>query len=244
MSDFDRNKCFKTMNKLVNKIEDRITGTLWHYTTAEGFKGIIESNEIWMTNALFVNDKTELRASFENDDIFKDIQFKNTDFNVFKSESREVDVDDCYLASFSKKDDSLGQFRSYGNYCIGFDPKKLKNNKSSLYKCVYKIADIKKWIISRDKLKEWQNECFDNEEGQYYKISAFYDVLFARRAKFKDKHYESEKEIRLLVVSNSSWGVSSQSPTLFCEQPSIYFRDHDLFNVPVPYVKFLIPNPA
>ena len=242
MSNFDRDKCVKVMKTLQNKIKDGIRGTVHHYTKAEGFKGIIESNEIWMTNARFVNDKEELRASFEGGDIFKDIQFENAEFDKFKSNSREVDVDDYYLASFSKDGNSLGQFRAYGNYCIGFDAVKLKKNRFSLFKCVYERKDIRKWLVNKDKLVDWQNECFDNDKGKSYKRTAFYTVEFARQAKLKNKHYKAEQEIRLLVVSNASWDPYINSPEMFCNQPSIYFRDHDLFNVSIPYVKFFIPK--
>ena len=233
------------MEKLRNKIKDRVGGTICHYTNIEGFKGIVKSNEIWMTNALFVNDKMELRASLEDSEIFKGVQFKNPEFDVFKMEQQMPaprDIADYYLASFSKDDNSLGQFRAYGNYCIGFDTKKLRKNRYSLYTCVYEKNDLKRWIISKDKLPEWQYECFDNERGKSYKRSAFHSVTFAGRAKLKNKHYKAEREIRLLVVSNASWGWYPNSSAMFCDQPAIYFRDHDLFNVQIPYVKFFIPK--
>jgi hypothetical protein len=35
-------------------------GFLYHYTTAQGLKGIIEKNELWATSAYFLNDSTEI----------------------------------------------------------------------------------------------------------------------------------------------------------------------------------------
>ncbi len=96
MSDVSTTKYFAAKQKLVSKIEDRVSGPIWHYTDAQGFRGIIESNEIWMTNARFVNDKTELRASFEGREIFRDVTFENSDFDRFKSKSREVKYGDDY----------------------------------------------------------------------------------------------------------------------------------------------------
>ena len=196
MSNFDRDKCVEVMEKLRNKIKDRITGTIWHYTKAEGFKGIIESKEIWMTNALFVNDKMELRASFEGSDIPKDFQFKNPQFDSLKGQRRlqSEDNEDHYLASFSKKDDynSLGQFRAYGNYCIGFDAKELKKKRFSLFRCVYEKKDIMKWLINKDKLVDLQNECSDNKKCKSYKGAAFYDVKYAMKATLKNMYYKAE----------------------------------------------------
>lgn len=247
MSNFDRDKCIATMKKLSDKIKDRVAVPIYHYTKAEAFKSIIESKEIWMTNALFVNDTTELRASLE-EDIFKDVQFINREFNVFKNESRRLepkDVEDYYLACFSKEGDSLYQFCAYGNYCIGFDAKKLKKNRFNLFRCVYEQKDIKDWIIKQDKLADWKDECFDNEKGKSYKESALYNVKYARQAKLKNKHYESEHELRLLAVSYYSWDSWFGDPYCsewFCDRPAIYFRNHKLLNVPVPYVKFFIPK--
>lgn len=119
--------------------------------------------------------------------------------------------------------------------------KRLKKNRFSLFRCVYKKSDIEKWIIRKDKLKEWKNNYFDNEEGKSYKKVAFGWVNFARQAKLKNKHYKFEKEIRLLAVSNSSWSYTN-SPEMYCDQPAIYFRNNNMFNAPVPYVKFFIPK--
>src|SRR5229473_173006 len=33
---------------------------LFHYTTADGLKGIIEKNELWATSAYFLNDSAEI----------------------------------------------------------------------------------------------------------------------------------------------------------------------------------------
>ena len=46
-----------------------------------------------------------------------------------------------------------------------------------------------KWLINLDKLVAWQDDCFNNERGKSYKRATFYDVLFTRRAKLKNKHY-------------------------------------------------------
>ncbi len=42
---------------------------LYHYTTAEGLKGIIESDKIWATNYRYVNDLTEI---FYSDEILRE----------------------------------------------------------------------------------------------------------------------------------------------------------------------------
>ena len=247
VSNFNRDKCRGIARKLRNKIEDRVANYIYHYSDVKGFQGIIKSNEIWMTNATSLNDETDLRNPFRGEDVLGSIQFKNPDlFDALKKNEQALNteqVKDYYLASFSKNNNSLDQFRAYGNYCcIGFDTKKLRNRGFQLFRCVYEQKDIKKWIIRKDSLSEWQNECFNNPRGERYRRFSFYDLEFAKQAKFKNKHYESEKEIRLLVTSNSSWGWCTNSPEIFCNQPSIYSRKLNKFNAPVPYVKFFIPK--
>jgi len=40
--------------------EPRPDTVLYHYTSAEGLKGIIENNELWATSAYYLNDSAEM----------------------------------------------------------------------------------------------------------------------------------------------------------------------------------------
>lgn len=42
-----------------------LEGIVWHYTDVQGFKGIVESEGLWATNADFLNDPTELKYGVE-----------------------------------------------------------------------------------------------------------------------------------------------------------------------------------
>ena len=57
--------------------------------------------------------------------------------------------------------------------------------------------------------------------------------------KYKNVHYEAEREVRLTTVSNhlTRWPKRLE---LYGKEPSIYFRDHPAYKIPVPYVKFFI----
>lgn len=44
-----------------------------------------------------------------------------------------------------------------------------------------------------------------------------------------------------MTVSSCSWDHPGLQ-MLYCEEPAIYFRHDDFFDVPIPYVKFFIPE--
>src|SRR5258708_7067446 len=40
------------------------SGFVFHYTTTEGLRGIVENNELWATSAYFLNDTTEITYGY------------------------------------------------------------------------------------------------------------------------------------------------------------------------------------
>jgi hypothetical protein len=234
-------ECLKAVEELDSAISDNVPDAIYHYTKKEKFRKIIESRELRMTNATSVNDTMELRRSFDGNVLFEGYQFKNEEFEEFREEQRLLDVENYYLACFSKDGNSLSQFCAYGDYCIGFESQKLKKNLFQLFECVYTPEAIKEWIVEKDKLKEWKNKCFDNGDGEVYKRFVFYGVEFAVRAKFKSSNYESENEIRLLVQSDHLWQLNNYkgAPYMFSRQPAIYLENG---NDKKRYVKFFIPK--
>ena len=226
-------------------------GIICHYTSADGLRGIIDNHELWLTNTEFVNDTTECKALRDQkgllDKYFSNISNKYVidRWNKFKCQSDKFN--NYYIASFSKQSNSLGQYRDYGSFCIGFEAKKLVKKGFSLFECIYDISTIGEWIIEKANVAEWDGNCLDEQT----KRMAADALIFAANVKYKNKDYADEKEIRLFSVSNHQHnrkGVLQYSNDflrwLYKNEPSIYFRDHTVFITPVPYVKFLIPNKA
>jgi hypothetical protein len=102
----------------------------WHYTSAAGLLGIIESNSLRATSAAFMNDANEmktgvraLRSSFEK---IED-QLSEAEVAIVRKSSLlgESSVFDLFLVSASRDPDLLTLWRSYGveqvAYSIGFD---------------------------------------------------------------------------------------------------------------------------
>jgi hypothetical protein len=226
----------KTIDQLIIRqaFADSCMGTLYHYTNAEGFRGIVDKHEIWMTNTAFVNDPTECKALSNEKDLFAGAVLSNEHvkqaWDEFVENFADFDRSNYYIASFSEARDSLEQWRAYGNFCIGFDAEKLSNLKErvKLYKCEYDKQNIKEWILNKEKCKEWENKVTEAKED------AAKDLLFNAKLKYKNKNYEGEQEVRLITVSESeNWFLNSpKSPGL-----PIHFKDHKVYAFPVPYVK-------
>jgi hypothetical protein len=110
---------------------------LWHYTDAEGAKGIIETQELWATDALFMNDPSELqlvKAMFEHmtqdDDVLVPYLTTDTERDAFKAALNEelngpASDFGIYAVCFCEDGDLLSQWRSYGRrgggYALGLD---------------------------------------------------------------------------------------------------------------------------
>lgn len=96
--------------------------TLYHYTTAEGLKGIVESGSIWCTNAAFFNDASEIAYGLNQVDralntIPSDSAFVGIESVLHDAIQKSLDV---YAACFCKRGDLLNQWHSYGGRGGGF----------------------------------------------------------------------------------------------------------------------------
>ena len=236
----NRIKRIEQHKSLIKAFDDPCSGLIYHYTSAEGLRGIIENSEIWLTNVAFVNDRTECRALQEERNLFIDSDFANKYVrDKWHSFIRNPYNDkDTYIASFSRGKESLEQWRAYGNFRIGFVANELITRRFNLYQCVYRKEEIKKWILKKGKVKEWEGDSLDDQ----YKRGATFQLIYAASRKFKNYHFSKEKEVRITVVSHHTWEPYSNSPSMFANDPPIYYRDHPTYKIPVPYVKLFITD--
>jgi hypothetical protein len=107
---------------------------LYHYTTAEGLIGILNSTSFWMTNLRYMNDLSELQYSvdligktiesksseYASNDILK--EFFNRVRNTFSPFGGGTEV---FAVCFCEQGNLLSQWRAYGGrgggYAIGVD---------------------------------------------------------------------------------------------------------------------------
>jgi len=109
--------------------EEQPPSILYHYTSAEGLLGILQTRELWATNVLYLNDASELSDAREvfrseldsaqlglggiTEILSKRIPFYSMDIPI-----------EHFVASFCEDGDLLGQWRAYSSrgtgYSVGF----------------------------------------------------------------------------------------------------------------------------
>jgi len=173
--------------KLVKDIDDHLNSAipevLWHYTSMQGFIGIIETKRVWATDIRHLNDRKEfehgkdlIRAQIDSlriepDDelgtqkLLIDILERDLDKGFFNTPNEEI-----YVSSFSAKGDQLSQWRGYTpsgqGLSLGFDlsgmrPPPGSGLFSTIAPCIY-TDDAKHRIIRaamasvRDAARLWQ----------------------------------------------------------------------------------------
>ena len=232
---------YEHLKRLLQAFSEPYRGAIYHYTSADGISGIIDKHEIWMSNTTFMNDTTELKALETATGMLKDNDFTNDAVReewrrmVDRKGSNETREPDYYMASFSKRKDSLEQWRAYGNFCIGFEAGKLATirRKIFLYECLYTEDELRKWILAKEGIPEWTS--LPDEQRN----NAAYNLVHVAPMKYKNKHFSTEEEIRLVAISHHNW-VYANSPGMYEDDLPIHFRPHRLYGFPLPYLKFFI----
>ncbi|MEN4646984.1 hypothetical protein ABEG74_22320 [Pantoea agglomerans] len=112
----------------------------YQYTDINAVKSIIENNAIRLTNIRFLNDKAEffigikyLQQGFRFHNYYHSVsescrqalQYHINDFLYSNSSKITEKIDNLYVASFSKRNDVLSQWRGYGMYSVEINLKTL-----------------------------------------------------------------------------------------------------------------------
>jgi hypothetical protein len=120
-----------------NGLQTEVPELLFHYTTASGMRGILDSSRLWATNYRFLNDASEVAHSaslFETliQERFAKAQNDVVSEFITRTLRTANDFDgmlDCYIACFCERDDLLNQWRTYagsgGGYALGLTTKEI-----------------------------------------------------------------------------------------------------------------------
>jgi len=103
-------------------------GSIYHYTSIEGLKGILEENAIWLTHYEFFNDPDELKYCNRGE------KRNITNLIVEQMPVNKIPM----IVSFSEEADSYSLWSNYTNhfgYNIEFDVRKLRRNFYEFKEC-------------------------------------------------------------------------------------------------------------
>jgi hypothetical protein len=129
-------------NEMIDNFIDQFKtyNSIYHYTSTNSFKAILDNRNIWMTDYLHLNDSSEIKNGL---DIFKSCldKYSKTSFYkyILKTDYQRSLINlfptfiyRTFVFSFSEIKDSKTQWSEYGdNYkgiSIGFDTKKIFYN--------------------------------------------------------------------------------------------------------------------
>jgi hypothetical protein len=202
--------------------------TVYHYTSLEGFIGIVKNRCVWMTEFAYLNDRREVRYGLDlllsavNDMLATVTRQDVRDLLSVWVDQLKGSKSRVCITSFSGDDDSLSQWRAYGPIAIGFPvgPLSLHVNQSRLQPVEYDPTGQKKLvqIYVHHLVAAFQA---DNENNKLQPISDLYhkfDRLLELAVFFKDPVFRSENEYRLAYIDYpeilSSLGLNSP-PRLF-----------------------------
>jgi len=136
----------------------QMSNIIYHYTSAEGFKGIIQSKALWCSDVRYLNDYQEVvfgqqwlgkifpRMKRDNPELAKSIIIRRA---VRKLTSDEITA---FVCSFCSKGDLLSQWRGYAGISglsLGFDTNKIRELVNiDIIPVVYKEDQLASNIVS------------------------------------------------------------------------------------------------
>jgi hypothetical protein len=193
---------------------------LFHYTSAEGLKGIVSGRSLWATNIEYLNDTTEFK---HGEEVMRKIVAsrkrgtkgdRREFFDTLEKSPSFFKAEDVFVISLSEANDLLSQWRGYTpsncGFCIGFDPQNLTSaswvlDKMELVRCIYEADDqneLGKTILDSC-LEDWvkQREAERREANTFRNLSSIASFkIYSTFAAAAMKHctFAEEKEWRLL----------------------------------------------
>jgi Protein of unknown function (DUF2971) len=180
--------------------------TLVHYTSLEGFRGILESSSIWATSIHHLNDSSEYRYTL---DLLANHVFPKTPGTPeydFAAQCRDhiggPTAVTVYIAAFSKHKDQLSQWRAYGGgygIALEFNSATLAMGAIAqgyrLEACVYERA------TQIDTLKRIFDNAFNTTSPN---LKAFGTQFLKVAPTFKAQSFSEEAEWRLISLMPAS----------------------------------------
>lgn len=156
--------CSKVDDRITNLTTTKIPRVLWHYTSIDAFKKIVESKQIFATEVRYLNDRSEfLHVKEIADLLLSDMPDPKTklDRGALDLARRIVELSfetasqvapEVFVASFTAAEDQLSQWRAYSygssGVSLGFDLTGFRPNAgigvaACFAPCIYRTEDKK-----------------------------------------------------------------------------------------------------
>lgn len=192
---------------------------LYHYTSAEGLKGILQSGQIYATNVLYLNDTAELADSVRTLEAVMESESKDLPVELafmlkvlIPHHLQELPID-YFVVCFCEDGDLLSQWRAYGTqgtgYSIGFATRALMGLGRRLQKIEYdpqvKARLIKeRFSIIKEVLKPIMGELEIRADEDMSILNSFALAIAVgftpMLASMKNQKFSEEREWRLVIM--------------------------------------------
>lgn len=199
---------------------------IFHYTSPNGFKSILENSNLWFTDSRFLNDIEEqyhikyiiknILDDYRNmyqKDIIEILDLYTDDENLkklFYDNKR-------YIFSCSSVADELSVWSYYikqnncRGYSIGLNPQKLykefemiNEDNFEVYKCIYEQEAKRSYLLKELNFAEkaLEAKAFKNNP-KYAVLNILKQIIFRLSIIFKNEKFKNEREIRFIYTPNS-----------------------------------------
>jgi Protein of unknown function (DUF2971) len=206
---------------------------IYHYTSAAGLRGILESGRLWLSDIFTMNDPSELKHGVSQAGGLLRAKAASgppetkrfaRDFADFY-ERALVDTAHYFVCSFSSDGDDLGQWRAYADdgrgYSLGFDGERLEDAFTKLndtpiennctFAVSYNVAELRQ---IHGKLIDAMFGMISLPRGRHMSPEAITQYMVALSTHisvnvlasalfFKHEAYQNEKEFRFLEVHSA-----------------------------------------
>lgn len=190
---------------------------IYHYTTLQGLKGILESQEMWFTDYGYLNDSDELEHGLQLFEEKLKVAIGRKEYadvaGIFEAwiENMRNHQHRICIASYSLDGDSLSQWRAYGSVAIGFAPSyELTGSRGECRfdSVIYDHANQERLVefFLHHILQSFRHDMANAEAWKRLNIKEIYQggvyQLVSMSALFKNEGFADEREVRVAYVEN------------------------------------------
>jgi hypothetical protein len=193
---------------------------IYHYTSQAGFEGIVDSAEgLCATHKDHLNDRGEIQYGYRIvgaaiEDLKPEIGSEAV--GILDERLGRLRAEDSFVACFSKRHDSLSQWRSYADetkgYCIGYRP---ESTQSMGYHRTYRFRAFGECLYGDDTVRERVKGRLRRKIDRINRLVAAEPKWASERGRFlaselamvawrqahlaKHEHFREEQEYRCMI---------------------------------------------